>query len=208
MVVKVLLFFPPLVTNECITWGKFSWLLYLLFCVLFYVLSFPPIEKQGEADADFHLKLRFICYKNSMLKYFEQFSGFAHLSFYWRCWQLKPTEAQDCALLQMPFVSNIHLVQVWSKFFGSDFFFLVKGGLIILFQTLLYMLVWDFCLKNSVTPVRAVTLEPSIVMYISRHISVMRYTNSLKDITLKRWNPLAQSNQYYLIYHLFVKFRL
>lgn len=36
----------------------------------------------------------------------------------------------------------------------------------------------------------------------------MRFINSLKDITLKSWNPLAQSNQYYLIYHPLVKFRL
>lgn len=58
---------------------------------------------------------------------------------------------------------------------------------------------------------RAVILETfcySLFMYINRQISVMRFANSLKDVTLKSWNPLAQSNQYYLVYHLLVKFGL
>lgn len=59
---------PPLVVDECRTPGGFSRLLHLLFGVVLDIFwIFFHHQKQEKAHAAFHLKLRFIYYKNCIL---------------------------------------------------------------------------------------------------------------------------------------------
>lgn len=94
---------------------EFSKLQYYIFRVLFYLFYFI-CQKERKADVDFHLKLRFIYYKNCLHVEVKYLEGFVHPLFYWASWQLKPTEAQDCASFQTSCVSFTHLIQRWYKF--------------------------------------------------------------------------------------------
>lgn len=168
--------------------------------MLFYFFEFI-CQKERKADADFHLKLRFI-YNASWNKIVGRICS----SFILLIKLIEPAEAEDCASFQTPCVSFTHVIQRWYEFLFVCFLEKKAGWYSELLCTWLSELsVW----KSTVTPVRAVVLESfccSLFMYISRQIFVMRFKNSLKNITLKSCNTSAQSNQYY-IYHL-VKSRL
>lgn len=60
---------------------EFSKLQYYIFRVLFYLFYFI-CQKERKADVDFHLKLRFIYYKNCLHVEVKYLEGFVHPLFY------------------------------------------------------------------------------------------------------------------------------